>query len=191
MRARALLGPALAATLLTAGCSPGTNDDARPAASSEHVHVEGMDMSSRGGPSSAASMICTSEIADAVARTFALSTTPESKDGWSKAKRVYTCSYQIPGGTLDLSVQDAEDDASGASYFDGLRQRLPGATELVGMENLGFPALATTDRVVFLKDGKTLEVDAGAVPEEALRKGYTRRDTAYAVASAVIACWTE
>lgn len=191
MRARALLGPALAVTLLTAGCSPGASDDARPAASRDHEHVEGMDMSSPTGPSSAALMICTSEIGDAVARTFALSTVPESKDGWSRAERVYTCTYQLVGGTLELSVQDAEDDASGVSYFDALRRRLPGATELEGMENLGFPALATSDRVVFLKDGKTLEVDAGAVPQEALRKGYTRRDTAYAVASAVIACWTE
>lgn len=191
MRVRALLGPALAVTLLTAGCSAGANDDARPAASRDHEHVEGMDMSTTSGPSSAALMICAREIGDAVARTFTLSTVPESKDVWSKAERVYTCGYQLVGGTLELSVQDAADDASGASYFDGLRRRLPGATELGGMENLGFPALATTDRVVFLKDGKTLEVDAGAVPQEALRKGYTRRDAAYAVASAVIACWTE
>lgn len=191
MRARALLGPALAATLLTAGCSAGTTGDARPATSKDHVHVEGMDMSSHKGPSSAASMICTTEIGDAVARTFALSATPESKDGWSKAERVYTCSYQLAGGTLELSVQDAADDTSGAAYFDGLRQSLPGSSALEGMENLGFPAFATADRIVFLKDGKTLQVAAAAVPEGALRDGYTRRDAAYAVASAVIACWTE
>lgn len=199
MRARVLLGPVLAATLLTAGCSAGTTADTRPAASgaspsvaaSDHVHVEGMDMSSTGGPSSAASMICTSEIGDAVARTFALSTTPESSDSWSQDTRVYTCSYQLAGGSFELSVQDAADDASGLAYFDGLRQRLPGATELRGMENFGFPAFASTDQVVFLKDGKTLRVDAAEVPKEALRDGYSQRDAAYAVASAVIACWTE
>ena len=200
MRTRTLLGLALAAALLTAGCAGGgagsTTDtgaalEVRAATPGDHEHVEGMDMSSAGGPSSAASMICTSEIGQAVARTFALDNTPASTQNWSKVDRLYTCSYQLAGGSLELSVQDAADDASGLAYFDGIRRRAPGASELRGMENFGFPAFATADRVVFLKDGKTLQVDAAGVPGEALREGYTPQDAAYAVASAVIACWTE
>ena len=203
MKARTLAGPALVVLLLVTGCSAGTEDTGggasgvveaqseTPGHNEDHEHVEGMDMSSSGGPSSAASMICTDEIGDAVARTFALDSTPESTEVWSKAQRVYSCRYELAEGALVLSVQDASDDASGRAYFDGTRRRLPGAVELKGMENFGFPAFATSERVVFLKDGKTLQVDAAQVPAAALRDDYTQRDAAYAVASAVIACWTE
>jgi hypothetical protein len=45
--------------------------------------------------------------------------------------------------------------------------------------------------VVFLKDHKTLWVDATRVAASDLPEGTNRQDAAYGVAAAVIACWTE
>lgn len=153
---------------------------------------EDMQMTAVNGPSSPASMICTDEIKDAVTRTFALSSPPASTDSWAKSDRLYSCYYQLPGGRLTLSVQDAQDAATGRRHFDVLRSSLPDATPLRGLESFGFPAFATTTgKVAFLKDGKTLLVDASALPDESLPAGYTPGEAAYSVASAVIACWTE
>ena len=145
----------------------------------------GMEMTAVNGPSTPASMICTDEIKDAVTRTFALAQPPASSDTWVKTERLYSCDYRLPEGVLTLSVHDAEDDTTGRSHFDRVRGSLPTASTLRGLENFGFPAFATTaGKVAFLKDGKTLLVDASALPDESL-------PTAYSVASAVIACWSE
>ncbi len=153
---------------------------------------ESMDMGSAADPSAPAAMICTNEIKDAVKRTFALSETPATTDRWAVDTRLYTCDYRLPGGTFSLSVQDATDATSGRAAFDALRRDLPSAVTLRGLESFGFPAFATpSGEVAFLKDGKTLLVDASALPASSLRADYTRRDAAYSVASAVIACWTE
>lgn len=219
MRRRALVGTALSLALLAAGCgtavSPGAasrensnatrhdttrdvQDSATPAdheGSGTHEEMAGMDMGgsqAADGPTGTAKMICSEEIQDAVRRTFALSSPPASTETWAKSERLYGCTYQLPGGTLKMSVQDALDPAPGRSYFEGLRSTLRGAQALRGMVNLGFPSFETAGgQVVFLKDGKTLLVDAAALSGKGLPRGYTRSEAAYAIAAAVIACWTE
>jgi hypothetical protein len=60
------------------------------------------------------------------------------------------------------------------------------------MDNLGFPAVSTrAGDVVFLKDGKTLHVDATRLPDASLPRSFSRSEVAYSVAAAVIACWKE
>jgi len=142
------------------------------------------------GPSSAAAMICSRETAGAVQDTFSLADPPHRTAKWSDG--VYRCDYKLPAGVLKLTVADLDQTGPGRAWFDHLRSRLSGTTSLTGMENFGFPAFeTTTGDVVFLKDHKTLWVDATALRGSKLPAGYDRTDVAYQVAVAVVACWDE
>jgi hypothetical protein len=160
--------------------------------SMDGMDMSGMDMSSAAkGPSKTAAMICTEdEIKDGVAKSLDLTSPPQTRDHWSHL--LYTCTYQLDGGNLVLAVKDSADEMSGRAYFKHLRGELPGAHKLKGLAALGLPSFET-DRgdVVFIKDGKTLHVDATAVPATALPKGQSRTGVAYQVATDVIACWSE
>ncbi len=204
MRVRTLVVTAATLAVLASGCASGDPESVRSAstgassarsggsADGDEMQMEGMDMGSADRPSAPASMICTAEIRGAVRRTFAMRRPPTSTRDWSVRDRLLSCAYDVPGGTLRLSVQDALDDEQGRTYFEDLRGRLDGARRITGMDALGFPAFSTAaGDVVFLKDGKTLQVDATDLPARALPRGYTRSEAAYSVASAVIACWTE
>ncbi|MEP6817508.1 MAG: hypothetical protein ABI873_18365 [Marmoricola sp.] len=193
MRARALLGTVAIVGLLATGCGSGTATGSHQSAGHDMSgSAMNMDMSTGHGPSDSAAMICAPEIRKAVQRTFATTHKPRSVHSWSKSDRVYSCSYGLSHGNLAMSVQDSLDKNRGRAYFDALRQRLAGATTIRGLENFGFPAFKTSSgNVVFLKDGKTLQVDASAVPAKALPHGFSREEAAFSVASAVVACWTE
>lgn len=145
-------------------------------------------MATGSGPSATAQMICTADTAGAVKRNLVVPATPARQAHWSD--QTYTCDYALPGGTLKLSVKDLDSTPAGRAWFDTLRKQLPGASDIAGMANFGLPAYETTrGDVVFLKDGKTLWVDASALPAAVLPPGATRTGVAYAVAAAVIACW--
>lgn len=185
---------------LTAGCgahssgsqgsptsSPSTSSGTRGT-----TGMKGMDMGGSATPSQPAKMICSAEIRDAVTRTFALPRPVTGTGSWNVGNRVYACSYRVPGGILRLSVQDALTRDEGAAHFRGLRGRLPGATAIRGVEGFGLPSLQTTaGQVAFLKDGKTLVVDSSGVRAAGLPRGYSRSESAYAIAAAVVACWSE
>jgi hypothetical protein len=193
-RAGALWAVVAVTVLFSAGCSV-----VSPAGHGEgtgmHTMADGSSMTDAAmhaapRPSAAARMICSDETRDAVMRTFALSDAPGAVTDWSD--QLYSCTYRLPAGELRLSVQDATNAGTGRAYYDGLRVRLPGATDIGGLQSFGFPALETPNgNVVFLKDGKTLRVDASGLPATALPSGFTAQEAAYGVAAAVIACWTE
>jgi hypothetical protein len=150
------------------------------------------EMAAMDGPSTSARMICGDEIASSVKRTFTLTRRPPATRSWSVNDLTFACTYRLPGGDLRMTVQDARDKMTGRSSFDRLRSRLTGATTIRGVQSLGFPAFETpSGNVAFLKDGKTLRVDASDLPRSALPTGFTRQQAAYGVAAAVIACWTE
>lgn len=168
-----------------------TMPDGSTMSGSSMAGMSGMDMhDTAAGPSSNATMICSSEIANAVKRNYALTDAPVGRHSW--ANRVYHCDYPLPHGTLKLSVKDLDQPGPGRAYFDSLRKRLGGAHAISGMQSFGFPAFETPNGdVVFLKDSKTLWVDASGVAESDVPSGFTRTSTAYGVAAAVIACWSE
>jgi hypothetical protein len=144
----------------------------------------------RGAPTGTATMICGHEIRDAVARNLQRATVPKGMHVW--ADQLFSCSYRLPGGDLRLSVKDLDRPGPGRAYFERLRARLPGATTIKGLADFGFPAFETADgNVVFIKDHKTLRVDATRLADTDLPAGISREDAAYGVAAAVIACWTE
>lgn len=199
----------LVPAVLLAGCGSSSGTQSAPAAGHHHsaTHVmpdgslmkdsqmkgdaqmKGMDMSS-GPPSDAAAMICNDETAAAVQRTFALTSRPAGLHSFSD--QLFTCSYQLTGGELRLSVKDVDTEAPGRAYYDKLKADLAPVKPIRGMAAFGFPAFQSTHGdVVFIKDHKTLWVDASRVRESDLPHGSTRTEAAYGVAAAVIACWTE
>ena len=199
LRLRALLA---ATALLTVGCGSraiATSDQSPPRdeTMARHTMPDGTslsdaDMEGMGAtrPSEAASMVCSGEIRRAVKRTFQLDRQPHSTHDWSRGR--FTCRYQLPDGPLELSVEDFTDKRLGHAYFTGLRSRLTRDRTITGVPSLGFPAFETPDGTVgFLKDGKTLLVDARRVSTASLPTGFSRAEAAYGVAAAVIGCWTE
>lgn len=200
-RARAALAGSVALGVLLAGCGgtpAGAGADrgsSGDGAGSSHGAMSGMKMAddTAAGPSASARMVCEEdEIRDAVRRTFRMHHAPTSTHTWSAADRVYACRWAVPHGTLVVTVQDATDPTAGHRYFERLRSGLAGARPIRGMDSFGFPAASTTaGDVLFLKDGKTLHVDATGLPAASLPPAFARSEVAYSVAAAVIGCWTE
>jgi hypothetical protein len=209
MKVRAYQGAAVAALLtvpLLAGCGTHSAHEAMvgamaPATSGTHVmpggmvmddsQMPGMDTSAhQAKPSAAAAMICADETAGAVQRGFAVAKRPTGLASFSD--QLYRCSYQLPGGELRLSVKDLSAAAPGQAYFEQLERELEPVVPIKGVQSFGFPAFETArGDVVFIKDHKTLWVDATRVATADLRPGTTRVQAAYGVAAAVIACWSE
>lgn len=198
------LAATVAALLLATGCGTTAqqrDDSADPqgAASMKEMSAGGMSMAgmamgasdpSGKRPSSAALMVCSHETGSAVRRTFNLGDVPARRRMWMPP--VFGCAWQLPHGTLQVAVDDANDPERGRQRFEQMRASIPNARELGGMESFGFPALQSrSGMVVFLKDGKVLSVDARHVARRDLPARFSREDVAYAVASAVIACWAE
>jgi hypothetical protein len=141
-------------------------------------------------PSDSAAMICATETHEAVQHNLGLPRSPSSTDRW--AGGIYTCTYLLPGGDLVASVQDATNEAAGRRYFDAVRARTTGLHPIDGLQNFGLPGYADGRGIVlFLKDGKTLQIDATGLPESVGKYHQSPGDVAYAVAASVLACWSE
>lgn len=202
-RSSAAVAAAFAA-LAVASCAggearPGAADtSASPSSHADHgdhgdKSMAGMDMGgSDDAPSTSAAMICSDEIAAAVTTTFALPSTPSRSDDWTDL--LYTCSYSLPQGELTLTVKDSADEQSGLVYFKHFRTKLDvtnGVHAIKGLAGLGLPSFESDNgHVVFVKDGKTLHVDASGL--ELTGQGSAgRTEAAYQIATDVIACWSE
>ena len=147
-----------------------------------------MPMPSTQGPSATAQMICSPEVRDAIITMLQLPAAPDSSSTY--INQLYTCTYHLSDGPLVVSVQDTTGVPAAQTYFDSLRRTLPGSQTLTGLASLGLPAFQTPGgTVVFLKDDKTLNVDATALPPTVGPNHQTRTDIAYQVATDIIACW--
>ena len=199
MKTRALLASMTATCLLASACSSGDATRSSTTAPAEHSstgmsghHMSADEMAAMRGPSQPAAMICSDEIRSAVQRTFHLTGRPTPTRRWSANDLTLTCNYSLPAGMLRMSVLDAPNERTGRPRFRRLRATLPGSSTIRGVPSFGFPAFETrSGNVVFLKDGKTLRVDASNLTRGGLPAGFTRTEAAYGVAAAVIACWTE
>jgi hypothetical protein len=159
-----------------------------------HPHDSGHAEHPRGhvaGPSPAARMVCAGSVADDVTRILALESEPEASSAWNTP--MFSCTYDLDEGPLVLTVHDAAEERAGKGHFDTVRAELGNTTPLVGMYGLGLPAFETDDgTVVFLKDGKTLRVDATELPNNlGPDDDMSQTELAYAVATSVLACWTK
>lgn len=205
---RRLIATLCAVPVLLAGCGQASGSGSSQTAAATHQMSDGSTMSdaqmadmqgSADAPSDTASMICSDpDVQDAVRRKLGLSATPQGVDSWSASRRLFSCTYRADGAdradgaALRMSVKDLDTAGPGRAYFDGLRLRLAGARTIRGLENFGFLAFETPQGdVVFIKDHKTLHVDATGLSRADLPAGTSPADAAYGVAAAVIACWKE
>lgn len=166
-----------------------------------HVHDDSHDhggeqsgsgASDEAGPSAAARMVCDGQVVDDVTRILELDGEVTSRTSW--AEPTFRCTFDVPDGALVLTVHDVDDEAAGMAHFQQVRTSHPDATPLKGVYGLGLPAYETeAGTVSFVKDGKTLEVDATALPARGngVEGAMTRTEIAYAVATSVLTCWTE
>jgi len=200
MRAGAAIA-AVGLAVVLAGCGQSVGASA-PQAAGQGSHrmpdgtvmndadMGGVHSTDAAGPSSAAAMICGPETHHALQQSLGLAAAPHSSSSW--ANGVYTCTYHLAGGDLVASVQDATDQAAGQRYFDSVRSRTPGLHEIGGVQGFGLPAYADGHGIVlFLKDGKTLEVDATHLPDTVGTYHQSPNDVAYGLAASVVACWSE
>ncbi|MGH3296880.1 MAG: hypothetical protein ACRDP7_34310 [Trebonia sp.] len=185
------LGLLAAVPLLAAGCAaaqPVAHGSPSPGMSrSPGMSMPGMTPAAA-GPSVSAQMICSAEIRADVATLFALRNPAPATSSW--VSHLYTCTYQLPAGRLVLSVKESPDVPAARRYFNALRQHLGATKPLLGMSGLGMPAYEADGTAVFLKDDKTLQVNATALPARAGPTSDTRTDLAYTIATDILACWT-
>jgi hypothetical protein len=175
--------------MVMSGSSMSGSPSSDPTTSDQSDHMSSDHGQGAAAPSATAKLVCGAEIRAAVRRNLDVSRTPVGLHAWHH--RLFSCTYRF-GGELRLSVKDLGRAAPGKAYYDRLRSRLHGATEIRGLENFGFPAFETPQGdVVFLKDHKTLWVDATKLAGSDLPPDTSRQDIAYGVAAAVIGCWTE
>jgi hypothetical protein len=147
------------------------------------------DASTSGGPSQSARMICSDEIRTAAAAVVVPAKVPAGAATW--ANHLYTCTYRPSVGPLVLSVKESPNVAAARDYFAAQQQHLAPTKPIRGLAGLGLPAYeTTTGTVVFLKDNKTLQVDATHLPTAIGPHHLSRTDTAYEIATDVLGCWT-
>lgn len=198
---------ALTAALLTlSGCAATQRPPADPDPASHtmpegtvmggntHVHDDHHQHGPRDttpGPSAAARMICAGDVVEDVTRIMDAPTEVDPTPSWQAP--TLTCRYQLEAGPLTLSVHDATDPATAMAHFQ-TAQISTHATPIKGLYNLGLPAYQTKTGIVsFIKDNKTLQVDASALDGQRHNNANTKTPTqiAYAIATSVLACWTE
>ncbi|WP_206445880.1 hypothetical protein [Agrococcus sp. KRD186] len=147
------------------------------------------EMTDAQGASEAARMICDGQVVTSAAQIFDLEPSAVPSSSWDSP--MFTCTYDVDGAPVVLTVHDVTDAAAGQEHFDALQQQL-GAEDIEGMLGLGLPSFSTGDGVVaFLRDGKTLTVDATALPDGFGNGTSTQDEAAYQMASAVLTCWVE
>jgi hypothetical protein len=204
MRRTTLLAALAIPLLLLTGCSAAAESDGAGSdagSAPTHVMPDGSVMDGAEhedhdspepseGPSEAARMVCAGEVTDAIAGMFELEDSIPVTSSW--ASPMFTCTYDIKGSPLVLTVYDATDETEGEQHFAEVEQSYPTATKIDGMASLGLPSFATGDGIVsFVRDGKTLLVDATKLPVGVgADPTQTPAESAYAVASAVLVCWT-
>lgn len=148
---------------------------------------DGVDETSDQAPSAAAEMICTGQVVTSAIPILGIADDAEPTSNWDAP--MYTCTFDVDGAPLVLTVHDTTDPAAGQQHFDELQESL-GAEQIEGLLGLGLPSFSTGDGIVaFLRDGKTLVVDATALPDSIGDAARTQDEAAYAMASAVLVCW--
>ena len=197
------LGAIAVASLMLTGCAasaaappqsavseaPHTMPDGTAMPGSEHAAHGAGDQGAH-GPSEAALMVCDGQVVHAVAAILGLEEAAVPTSSWDAP--TFACTYDVDGAPLVLSVHDAADAAVGEQHFAELQRSFGDAEEIEGLLGLGMPAFTTGDGIVaFLRDGKTLLVDATALPSGLADGTRTRGEAAYALASAVLVCWVE
>jgi len=177
-----------AVPVLVTGCATARADGPSTSAPPPATSTAAGDGSGPTAPSDAAQMVCGEEIRGAVQTLLALPAPPQTAHTWDGTR--YTCTYHLADGPLVLSVTQTGSPAAARAAFSALQRRTSAATPLRGLDSLGLPAFESVSGITaFVKDDKTLEVDASRLPAEVGGQQRPRGDLSYTVATDVLGCW--
>lgn len=139
-------------------------------------------------PSEAATMICSPSTRASIAVALGLPESPVPVDEWRYP--TYRCTYDLPAGTLVLTVREFSDASAAVREFESRRGTLGDGDAITGVASFGLPAFqANSGTVLFAKDNMTLEVDATGMATMSGPEGLSRTELAYQVSTNVLACW--
>ncbi|MDJ0318933.1 hypothetical protein [Pseudarthrobacter sp. PS3-L1] len=194
--------PALTVSaLLLSGCAAAAGSTAAPqAASSGQTSGAALGHHHGGGstapepisqkPTEAAAMVCGDEVKKDMATRLGLPEAPHSASTFKD--QIYTCTYHMSEGDFVISVKETPSREAAQTYFEALRVEVPNATDIKGLENLGFPAYKNdAGSVVFLKDNMILHVNATDIKTTVGPDHITPEAFAYQTATTILACWKE
>lgn len=144
----------------------------------------------RSRPSPAALMVCDTEIRSDVRTLFRLPEQPAPQASWHAG--IYQCRYALPHGRLAIAVSEDGTHRAALARLTTARHHATSPRTISGLASFGLPAFETPDGVVmFVKDDKTLTVDARALPAAGTPDRQSRGDVAYQIASDILSCWRE
>ena len=197
----ALLLSGCAASAAVSASVPSNAPASSPAASSEtghtgshggrhHSQASASPGATADGPSAAALMVCGDQPMDRLTSILDLDADAHTVNDW--ADNTFTCTYHLAEGALEISVQEAKDQASALTYFDAMQALAKDAKPIEGLANLGFPAYETAGgSAVFQKDNFVLHVDATGLPPVLGPESISRNALAYQLSTTILACWIE
>ncbi|MFK0192986.1 hypothetical protein [Kitasatospora sp. NPDC090308] len=164
---------------------PATGAPASPSAAAAAGASAGAAASDR--PSDATSMICNPYFRQELAGALGTDIDRPLAPSWEK--RVYSCEYHYPAGSMTLSVKELPDPATALAQYDGLRGSAGAVTDLNGLGEAAYKRADGT--TVVRKDGFVLTVDVAKLPETFGTPPRSRADVAVMTATTVMICWKE
>ncbi|ROR46791.1 hypothetical protein [Kitasatospora cineracea] len=185
MRLRRTAALLLLPLLVTVGCGSAATPAAAPPPASPSAAAPSSGAPDR--PSDATSMICNPYFRQELAGALGTDTTQPLAPTWEK--RVYSCEYHYPDGSMTLSVKELPDAATALAQYDGLRGSAGAVTDLNGLGEAAYKRADGT--TVVRKDAFVLTVDVAKLPETFGTPPRSRADVAVMTATTVMICWKE
>jgi hypothetical protein len=169
---------AVGVVLTLAQCS--SSGDAQPAAPTTTLVVTYGEQ-----PTASAQMICGADGQTALNTALNLTGLKVSAPTW--VDHLYSCTYQYPSGTFDLSVKELPTIAATVDYFTSLKAKSTGAQELA----LGQDGFTSADGTsVVRKDNKVLVVDVSKLPAKFGAPPQNPIQVSQTIAVTLLGCWT-
>jgi len=136
-------------------------------------------------PTASAQMVCGPEGQTAVNAAFNLTGLVVTMPTW--VDHLYSCTYQYPSGSFDLSVKELPTIAATVDYFASTKAKLTGAQQLA----LGQDGFISSDGTsVVRKDNKVLVVDVSKLPAQFGAPPLSRTVASENIAVTLLGCWT-
>jgi hypothetical protein len=136
-------------------------------------------------PSPIATMVCRSEAQREIKEVLGEKAKVGDKT-W--INHDYTCRYDYPNGSFELSVKELSSWTQTRTYFHNLGVQLGHPQKL---RNLGQAAFrAANGDVAVRKDWKVLLVNVSGLPPQFGQPPTSSTDVAYTVADVILGCWS-
>jgi hypothetical protein len=169
-----------ALVLTVAQCSSSDASPATPAAPTTSLVVTYGDQ-----PTVSAQMVCGEDGQTALGAAFPVAGLKVTTPTW--VDHLYSCTYQYPVGSFDLSVKELPTIAETVDYFTALKSKATG-TQQMSLGQDGFVAADGTS--VVRKDNKVLVVDVSKLPAQFSTPPQTPLQASQNIAFILLGCWT-